>query len=1048
MKTQEFKNVLEMLDSDDEANVHLGLTLLKNYPEEFENYFHLPINVGIEIISFLRFNSINSMSYHCAYHVYIGNVHFPFWKTDMSFSYIQEIRIVRNEYKFGHWKVLHGIPWLRTLEILDINETDIEHLALFSQLEELSLRNLTQYPKSINCLKNLKRLSLEFNCDGKGGIGNTEFGNKIHVPDEIGCHVNLESLQLSGAYCMNLPISIKNLTKLKRLNLKGNNLISLPDDIFVHLKKLEKLNLANNQLTVLPNSIKYLKRLKIFSVSDNKLVSLPSEIKLCKLRYLYLDRNQLTTLPDDISAFKDLRILNISNNRIQNIPKGFGNHPKLYWLYLGNNQIEKLPDDLSGLKKLKTFSLKNNRIKEIPLSFGELIDLRETDLSNNKIKSIPQCVFLLKKLKRLNLKNNEIAILPSVSQPSDLRELHIENNQLTTLPDDLSGLTRLKELDLTNNQIKNLPHSISQLESVTNLILNENFIETIPSEIEKLSKLYHLSIEDNPIKRLPSSIENLKKMRFLRITLENLIDIPKQIIELKTLKYLNYNDTKEIRPYLLKKRNFKKVLQLFKKSYDVAIFLLKNLYSDEFKLHFDMNIKEWWRVLALFIRPETRYLYSLDKDRVQAWDGRHFNEITHLTLSNQHTKYFEDFTKLTNLISVNLDYDPTLNERYYYPEIDQLSIQLDSIPKNIKNLKNLKELSVCNHRLQKIPDEILELQNLEILSFENNHITEIPVEITNLKNLKRLNLKGNNIKYVPQEVIEFLDNLEQFTIDNRLAYAHKKSREAAMLLPYNQRKEYIIKDRWVNYSVANNILDKMKDLLNNTSITNKPYLFIEGESNNGKNSILKEFQEQHQAYIRNEDSLLRAPVIHIQIKSTLSNKKFLDAMLWKMNAPYKKNDNVEKKKNQVYRILKQIKTKMILIDGFDMETMPMPRIIEFFDIIRFLNEICQISFVFAGGKKDFEMIKMDKESAKQFELVELPKWQYNQDYLELLTSLENILPLKNASDLASPDIAKTILAMGEGTIGGIVSVVKRAALQAIKNKTEQINQKDIQPFSK
>ena len=41
--TQEFENLLLLLQSSDEANVNLGLILLENYKEEFENYFKISL---------------------------------------------------------------------------------------------------------------------------------------------------------------------------------------------------------------------------------------------------------------------------------------------------------------------------------------------------------------------------------------------------------------------------------------------------------------------------------------------------------------------------------------------------------------------------------------------------------------------------------------------------------------------------------------------------------------------------------------------------------------------------------------------------------------------------------------------------------------------------------------------------------------------------------------------------------------------------------------------------------------------------------------------
>ena len=55
--TQEFENLLELLQSIDNANVNLGLILLENYKEEFENHFKFSLEKDKELFELL--NKIN-----------------------------------------------------------------------------------------------------------------------------------------------------------------------------------------------------------------------------------------------------------------------------------------------------------------------------------------------------------------------------------------------------------------------------------------------------------------------------------------------------------------------------------------------------------------------------------------------------------------------------------------------------------------------------------------------------------------------------------------------------------------------------------------------------------------------------------------------------------------------------------------------------------------------------------------------------------------------------------------------------------------------------
>ena len=51
--TQEFENLLELLQSPNEANVNLGLILLENYKDEFEAYFKMNLERDKELFDIL-----------------------------------------------------------------------------------------------------------------------------------------------------------------------------------------------------------------------------------------------------------------------------------------------------------------------------------------------------------------------------------------------------------------------------------------------------------------------------------------------------------------------------------------------------------------------------------------------------------------------------------------------------------------------------------------------------------------------------------------------------------------------------------------------------------------------------------------------------------------------------------------------------------------------------------------------------------------------------------------------------------------------------------
>ena len=60
------------------------------------------------------------------------------------------------------------------------------------------------------------------------------------------------------------------------------------------------------------------------------------------------------------------------------------------------------------------------------------------------------------------------------------------------------------------------------------------------------------------------------------------------------------------------------------------------------------------------------------------------------------------------------------------------------------------------------------------------------------------------------------------------------------------------------------------------------------------------------------------------------------------------------------------------------------------------------------------------------------------DYLKLLASFERMLPLKKPSNLVETNLSIKLLAMSEGIIGELASILTKAAVKAIKSGKEQI----------
>ena len=239
-----------------------------------------------------------------------------------------------------------------------------------------------------------------------------------------------------------IPEAIKNLSSLKSLILRYNQILSIPDWIG-SLSSLETLNLNINNIKSLPKSIGSLSSLKELSLWKNELIFLPESMgSLSSLETLNLRLNQLEALPEVIGNLTFLKELNLHDNKLSVIPYSIGSLSSLEKLNLSWNELKTIPESIGSLSSLKELDLGRNELEKIPDSIGSLTSLQLLDISENKLISIPETIGSISSLEILNLSRNE----------------------LIYLPESLKGLTSLKELYLGDNHFKDYPKALEILE--------------------------------------------------------------------------------------------------------------------------------------------------------------------------------------------------------------------------------------------------------------------------------------------------------------------------------------------------------------------------------------------------------------------------------------------------------------------------------------------------------------------------------------------------------------------------------------------------------
>ncbi|WP_079924240.1 NEL-type E3 ubiquitin ligase domain-containing protein [Salmonella enterica] len=229
----------------------------------------------------------------------------------------------------------------------------------------------------------------------------------------------------------------------RELNVGESGLTALPDCLPTHITTLVIPH--NNYLTSLPTLPS---GLEVLTVEDNQLTSLPPLPS--GLEVLTVEDNQLTSLPP-LPA--ELELLTVSGNQLTSLPPLPAG---LQMLSVSGNQLTSLPPLPAGLQVL---SVSDNQLTSLPLLPAGL-ELLTLDRNPQLVRLPP----LPEGLQTLSVDANpQLTRLPAL--PSGLQRLYARNNQLTRLPESITGLSSEAIVNLYGNPLSE--RTLQALQNIT-----------------------------------------------------------------------------------------------------------------------------------------------------------------------------------------------------------------------------------------------------------------------------------------------------------------------------------------------------------------------------------------------------------------------------------------------------------------------------------------------------------------------------------------------------------------------------------------------------
>lgn len=269
------------------------------------------------------------------------------------------------------------------------------------------------------------------------------------------------------------------------------------------------------------------------------------------------------------------------------------------------------------------------------------------------------------------------------------------------------------------------------------------------------------------------------------------------------------------------------------------------------------------------------------------------------------------------------------------------------------------------------------------------------------------------------------------------------SENARALLAYSpeERIEFIQEDIWIGYPAATAILREMDDLINHPRIGRMPCRTIISQPDNGKSSlIVRCIKRNPNRFTEDEQSHLA--VLQFETPSIADEGRLYSQILKSLKVAHREDAPPERLLAKIVDMFAMLRIRLLIADEFHNMNHGTPaHQRQFLASLKSLINMLKVAFVAVGISDVAAGLASDSQFITRFEHLELPKWGINQLTRDLIASLEQQMPLAEPSNLANiRSVAMAIMTAGNGTIGGISKIIKRSAIEAIRDGKEKITE--------
>lgn len=181
------------------------------------------------------------------------------------------------------------------------------------------------------------------------------------------------------------------------------------------------------------------------------------------------------------------------------------------------------------------------------------------------------------------------------------------------------------------------------------------------------------------------------------------------------------------------------------------------------------------------------------------------------------------------------------------------------------------------------------------------------------------------------------------------------------------------------------------------------------------------------------------PVVTIELQPGPGLAGVYKEILRTLGVPFPSRADVDFLQARAIEVLARVQCRLLIIDEVHhiLTAAPLAQRQVLAQLKHISNKL-ELPLVAAGTEDAWYALKTDLQLASRFDAYPLPVWQEGKDFLQLLMSFGALIPLRQSSNLATVDMARTILGRADGRIGEITKLLQAAAILAIETGTERI----------